>query len=189
MIPSPSSCFVLLSDLSWYYKYITHFMNFQLKIYLIPYIIDTSADKTPVGLYAPIWPDHISLQMQPDLLKIVSDLHLHHIRFLRKDFFMKLTKAEKIWLTFVIIFFFLYNMPFFPPYNHPRATTIHALLTIAPLWFCVYLGLARMCRKFKLKKGDRSDPGPAQPNDTKRSASLAQNGQIMHKDHKEDPSC
>lgn len=102
---------------------------------------------------------------------------------------MKLTKAEKIWLTFVIIFFFLYNMPFFPAYNHSRATIIHALLTIAPLWFCVYLGLVRMCRKFKLKKGDISDPGSTPANGTVHEDSLTANNPNMHKDHKEDTSC
>ncbi|MCU6763748.1 Uncharacterised protein [uncultured Roseburia sp.] len=65
---------------------------------------------------------------------------------------MKLKRAEKIWLISVIIFFFLYNLPFFPAYYHPKATIIHMILTIIPLWTVVYFGLFKMCRIFKLKK-------------------------------------
>ncbi len=70
---------------------------------------------------------------------------------------MKLSRLEKIWLISVIIFYFLYNLPFFPPYHHSKATVIHMLLTIIPLWTAVYFGLIRICRKQKLKKreGDK----------------------------------
>ena len=46
---------------------------------------------------------------------------------------------------------------FFPPYHHSKATVIHMLLTIIPLWTAVYFGLIRICRKQKLKKreGDK----------------------------------
>lgn len=69
----------------------------------------------------------------------------------------KLKKNEKIWLISVIIFFFLYNMPFFPAYHHSRATVIHMLLTVIPLWISVYIGLIRICRNQKLKK-KQEDP-------------------------------
>lgn len=95
---------------------------------------------------------------------------------------MKLTKPEKIWLTFVIIFFFLYNMPFFPAYGRSKATVIHAVLTIAPLWFCVYFGLVRICRKFKLKKGD-APTAPAKQRRTEMPAKPQAEG------GEEDTSC
>lgn len=95
---------------------------------------------------------------------------------------MKLTKPEKIWLICVIVFFFLYNMPFFPAYNHSKATIIHALLTVAPLWFCVYFGLVRICRKFKLKRENITDPQPKQ-----NSADISE--KTPNESGKEDASC
>lgn len=70
---------------------------------------------------------------------------------------MKLSKLEKIWLISVIIFYFLYNLPFFPQYHHSKATVIHMLLTVIPLWTAVYFGLIKVCKKQKLKKrkGDK----------------------------------
>lgn len=70
---------------------------------------------------------------------------------------MKLSKLEKIWLISVIIFYFLYNLPFFPSYYHSKATILHMILTIIPLWTAVYFGLFKVCKKQKLKKrkGDR----------------------------------
>ena len=39
---------------------------------------------------------------------------------------MKLSRLEKIWLISVIIFYFLYNLPFFPPYHHSGDRYPHA---------------------------------------------------------------
>ncbi|MCC8029610.1 MAG: hypothetical protein LIO75_07440 [Lachnospiraceae bacterium] len=64
---------------------------------------------------------------------------------------MKLTKAEKIWLAAVIIIYACYNLPFVPPYGHARATLIHALITLVPLWIAVYVGLVRVCRIYRLR--------------------------------------
>lgn len=65
---------------------------------------------------------------------------------------MKLSRLEKIWLISVIIFYFLYNLPFFPPYHHSKATVIHMLLTIIPLWTAVYFGLIRICLQTETEK-------------------------------------
>ena len=62
---------------------------------------------------------------------------------------MNLKKAEKIWLLAVAIFFFLYNLPFFPAYHHPRATILHAIFTLIPLWITIYWGLFKICRIYK----------------------------------------
>lgn len=65
---------------------------------------------------------------------------------------MKLTKTEKIWLIVVCIFYAAYNLPFVPHYSHARATIIHALLTLIPLWVSVYIGLRKVFRIYRLKQ-------------------------------------
>lgn len=64
---------------------------------------------------------------------------------------MKLTKAEKIWLAAVIIFYACYNLPFVPAYGHAKATLIHGLITLIPLWIAVYIGLVKVCRIYRLR--------------------------------------
>lgn len=70
---------------------------------------------------------------------------------------MKFTKNEKIWLALTVFFFVMYNMPFLPAYNHPKATLIHALLTLVPLWITVYIGLFKVSSSYKEKKKDRKE--------------------------------
>ena len=65
---------------------------------------------------------------------------------------MKLTKTEIIWLVLTILFFVLYNLPGVPGYYDEKGLIIHALLTVLPLWICVYVGLFKVLRKYRLKK-------------------------------------
>lgn len=65
---------------------------------------------------------------------------------------MKLTKTEIIWLVLTILFFALYNLPGVPGYYDSKGLIIHALLTVVPLWICVYVGLFKVLRKYRLKK-------------------------------------
>ncbi len=64
---------------------------------------------------------------------------------------MKITKTEKIWLIVVLFFFLCYNLPFFPAYGQAKATLLHGLFTLLPLWICVYVGFIKICRKHRLK--------------------------------------
>lgn len=59
---------------------------------------------------------------------------------------MKLTKAEKIWIAVVVIFYILYNLPFFPKYYMPKAAILHMIITIIPLWIAIYVGFFKICR-------------------------------------------
>lgn len=68
---------------------------------------------------------------------------------------MKITKTEKIWLCAVIIFFVCYNLPFFPPYGMPKATLIHAAVTLIPLWIAIYIGLVKVFSIYRLKDKDK----------------------------------
>ena len=61
---------------------------------------------------------------------------------------MKFSKAEKIWLAAVVIFYVLYNLPFFPAYLDPEGTLIHAALTLIPLWIAVYIGLFKVSKSY-----------------------------------------
>lgn len=65
---------------------------------------------------------------------------------------MKVTRTEKIWLALTVLFFALYNLPGVPGYGDARGLLIHALLTVLPLWGCVYIGLFRVLRLYRLKK-------------------------------------
>lgn len=65
---------------------------------------------------------------------------------------MKVTKTEKIWLGLTVLFFSLYNLPGVPAYGDARGLLVHALLTVLPLWICVYAGLFKVLRRYKLKK-------------------------------------
>ena len=65
---------------------------------------------------------------------------------------MKLTKTEIVWLVLTVVFFVLYNLPGVPGYNDERGLIIHGLLTVLPLWICVYVGLFKVLRKYRLKK-------------------------------------
>lgn len=65
---------------------------------------------------------------------------------------MKLTKAEIIWLGSTILFFALYNLPGVPGYHSERGLILHGLLTVVPLWICVYAGLFKVLHKYRLKK-------------------------------------
>lgn len=65
---------------------------------------------------------------------------------------MKITKTEKIWLALTVLFFALYNLPGVPGYNDAKGLIIHGLLTVVPLWICVYVGLFKVLRKYRLKK-------------------------------------
>jgi len=64
---------------------------------------------------------------------------------------MKITKTEKIWLAAVIIFYVSYNLPFVPPYGLARATLVHALITLVPLWIAIYVGLVKVCRIYRIR--------------------------------------
>lgn len=65
---------------------------------------------------------------------------------------MKTTKTEIIWLVLTVLFFVLYNLPGVPAYYDTKGLIIHALLTVVPLWLCVYVGLYKVFRKYRLKK-------------------------------------
>lgn len=65
---------------------------------------------------------------------------------------MKLTKTEVIWLALTVFFYVLYNLPGIPGYYDAHGLMIHALLTVLPLWICVYIGLVKVFRKYRLKK-------------------------------------
>ena len=78
-------------------------------------------------------------------------IQLTHTTFSTLEEIMKLTKAEKIWLAVVVIFYILYNLPFFPKYYMPKATIIHMLITIIPLWIAIYIGFFKICRGKKNK--------------------------------------
>ncbi len=54
---------------------------------------------------------------------------------------MKISKAEKIWLIAVIVFYALYNFPFYPAYGNSEGLISHGLLTLIPLWICVFAGV------------------------------------------------
>lgn len=65
---------------------------------------------------------------------------------------MKITKAEKIWLFLTVLFYVLYNIPCIPAYLDAKGLLIHGALTVVPLWICVYVGLFKVLRKYRLKK-------------------------------------
>ena len=65
---------------------------------------------------------------------------------------MKISKAEKIWLFLTVLFYVLYNIPGIPAYLDARGLLIHGALTVVPLWICVYVGLFKVLRKYRLKK-------------------------------------
>lgn len=65
---------------------------------------------------------------------------------------MKITKAEKIWLFLTVLFYVLYNIPGIPAYLDAWGLLIHGALTVIPLWICVYVGLFKVLRKYRLKK-------------------------------------
>ena len=65
---------------------------------------------------------------------------------------MKITKAEKIWLFLTVLFYGLYNIPGIPAYLDAKGLLIHGALTVIPLWICVYMGLVKVLRKYRLKK-------------------------------------
>lgn len=69
---------------------------------------------------------------------------------------MKITKTEKRWLFSVVLFFALYNLPYVPAYGDARSALIHAVLTLVPLWICVYVGLRRVFRLYHIRD-DRKD--------------------------------
>lgn len=70
---------------------------------------------------------------------------------------MKLTKAEKIWIAVVVIFYFLYNLPFFPKYYMPKAAILHMIITVIPLWIAIYIGFFKICRGKEKKNSNTSD--------------------------------
>lgn len=65
---------------------------------------------------------------------------------------MKITKVEKIWLSLTVVFFVLYNLPCIPGYGDARGLILHALLTVLPLWICIYVGLFKIMKTYRLKK-------------------------------------
>lgn len=72
---------------------------------------------------------------------------------------MKLTRAEKIWLTMIVIFYILYNLPFFPKYYMAKATILHMVITIIPLWIAIYIGFFKVCRGKKKTKKTKEKEG------------------------------
>lgn len=65
---------------------------------------------------------------------------------------MKITKTEKTWLFLTVLFYVLYNIPGVPAYLDAKGLLIHGALTVIPLWICVYVGLVKVLRKYRLKK-------------------------------------
>lgn len=65
---------------------------------------------------------------------------------------MKITKTEKVWLFFVVLFYVLYNMPFVPAYGDPKGLMIHAALVLIPLWVSIYVGLIKVFRIYRIKE-------------------------------------
>lgn len=70
---------------------------------------------------------------------------------------MKITKAEKIWLAAVVIFYVCYNLPFVPAYGNAQGTIIHGLITLIPLWIAIYVGLFKVCKIYKIKDVDATE--------------------------------
>lgn len=70
---------------------------------------------------------------------------------------MKLTKTEKIWLGIVLFFYICYNLPFVPAYGHEKATLIHALITLIPLWVSIYVGLFKVWKIYRLRDHNEED--------------------------------
>ena len=66
---------------------------------------------------------------------------------------MKITKAEKIWLTVVVILYCLYNFPGIPAFGDEQGLIIHGLLTVVPLWIATYAGMYIITKKNKLRDG------------------------------------
>ncbi|MCC8152254.1 MAG: hypothetical protein LIO96_12610 [Lachnospiraceae bacterium] len=93
---------------------------------------------------------------------------------------MKITKTEKIWLAAVIIFYICYNLPFVPPYGLAKATLIHALITLVPLWIAIYVGLVKVCRIYRIR--DQKTPGDP------GTSSLESAGSKCNSDMKSDTS-
>ncbi len=58
--------------------------------------------------------------------------------------------TEKWWLIMVVLFYLLYNIPYFPEYGDSQAALWHGALTLIPLWIIVYAGLFRLNRQRKL---------------------------------------
>ncbi len=70
---------------------------------------------------------------------------------------MKLTKAEKIWIAAAVIFYFLYNLPFFPKYYMPKVAILHMIITVIPLWIAIYIGFFKICRNAKKNDSKKED--------------------------------
>ena len=102
---------------------------------------------------------------------------------------MKLTKAEKIWLAVVVIFYILYNLPFFPKYYMPKATILHMVITIIPLWIAIYIGFFKICRgKKKEFKASENKISESKNSENKTVSEVA--GDISTNTHeKEDETC
>lgn len=64
---------------------------------------------------------------------------------------MKITRAEKVWLGLVVLFYVLYNLPFVPPYGDAVGTIIHGIATIVPLWIIIYVGFFKINRMYRPK--------------------------------------
>ncbi len=81
----------------------------------------------------------------------------------------KLRKVtEKWWLALVVLFYLLYNIPYYPEYGDSTAALWHGALTLIPLWIVVYVGLFRLsslrqldedaiCREFNDEGEDIND--------------------------------
>jgi hypothetical protein len=70
---------------------------------------------------------------------------------------LKITKAEKIWLALVFLFYVLYNLPGIPAYLDQSATIVHACLTLIPLWIVVYGGMILVYRKYPIRKENEDE--------------------------------
>lgn len=58
--------------------------------------------------------------------------------------------TEKWWLALIVLFYALYNIPYFPEYGDSTAALWHGALTLVPLWIIVYGGLFKLNRQRKL---------------------------------------
>ena len=65
----------------------------------------------------------------------------------------KLRKVtERWWLALIVLFYLLYNMPYYPEYGDSNAALWHGALTLIPLWITVYAGLFRLNKMRQLDK-------------------------------------
>ncbi|MEL7568578.1 MAG: hypothetical protein AAGU27_27425 [Dehalobacterium sp.] len=66
-------------------------------------------------------------------------------------------KTEKWWLILVVLFYVLYNFPGVPGYGNANTAIWHGILTLIPLWICIYVGLFKVTKQRRLADVDREN--------------------------------